>query len=167
MDETQTYQPPKKHSLKPYGLVVLLVLGVFLFVMRTQYQKVPAHIPQVEAKVVATDPSFLEAKGALLPGFPEFPTYPSSVLVGSAQTHPPDQPVLGFRAKWISHDSVSEVMEWFTDELSQNGWTIEAPNDENSEGEQVAQIDNGEWKGYIAAEIEEGNVEIVVDVKEL
>ena len=93
------------------------------------------------------------------------PVYPDATLVASAKTNPADQPDTGYRAKWITNDEVKKIMKWYESELPKAGWSYELPNDPQSEGEQVAEISKGDFKGYIASEIEEGNNEIVVDVR--
>ena len=120
------------------------------------------NIPKLE---VATDPGFPEVKGQVISGFPDFPVYPGAALIASAKTNRADQPDTGYRAKWGTQDSVIAVMKWYQAQLPKSGWQYTPPNDPQSEGEQVAEISKGDFKGYIASEIEEGNNEIVVDVR--
>ena len=146
--------------------VVIIALSIILFFIgfSPQFQHVVNQIVEQKPEV-ATDPSFPEIKGELIGGFPDFPVYPGATLIASAQTNPAGQPPQGYRAKWVTHDPVIKVMNWYEDDLPIAGWQYTPPNDQQSEGEQVAEISKGDLKGYIAAEIEEENIEIVVDVR--
>ncbi|GEM_PF-5245174 len=115
---------------------------------------------------VATDPSFREIKVQLIPGFPsDFPVHPGAKLEASAKTNPENKPNTGYRAHWVTQDSVVTVMRWYEKEFPKSGWTYEVPNDPHNTGEQVAQIKKGNLTGYIAAEKEGNAVEIVVEVR--
>ena len=144
------------------GSFILWITIVKEHALRKVDQTSQQNIPKLE---VATDPSFPEIKGELIGGFPELPVYPEATLVASAQTNPAGQPPQGYRAKWVTKDPVIKVMNWYEAELPKAGWHYTSPNDQQSEGEQVAEISKGDFKGYIAAEIEEENIEIVVDVR--
>lgn len=144
-------------------LSVLMLLSVFAI----QYLfKVREPNEQFEVEEIATDPKFHESKEALLPGFPDFPVFPEATLAGSAYTNTIDQPVDGYHVMWNTQTPVPEVMEWYMSAL-EDTWQVEPPNDTTSPAEQVAQIKNAEFEGYIAAEDEAGTTQIVVDIKKL
>lgn len=161
---------PVKNRVPTLAKVILLFILVFsliayLFVRKNILE--PPVQKEEAPKQVATDPSFNEALGQLLPGFPEFPLYPGAELVGSAEVNLPDEPNQGYRVKWITKDLVPQVMGWYLEALSQTGWVVEEPNDPEAEGEQVANIRKDDFKGYLAVESEgsDGEVEIVVDIR--
>ena len=114
---------------------------------------------------VATDPSFVELKGKLLPEFPEFPVYPGSKLVASSTVNPPELELQGVRAKWTTSDSVKQSMQWYLTQLENNSWKINFTDDPESEGEQIAYISNDRFEGYIATEVEDDATEIVADLR--
>ena len=148
---------PVKNRIPTLAIVVILLIIVFAVVafllVRKNIPELP--VPKEEVtKQVATDPNFAEVKGQLLPGFPEFPIYPGAELVGSAEVNLPDEPNQGYRVKWTTYDPVPQVMDWYLEELSKTGWVVEEPNDPEAEGEQVANIHKGGFKGHIAVESE-------------
>ncbi len=152
-------------------LVVLIVGGLWFYGQGersfTNFVNKPQQspIPKME---VATDPSFKEVKGAIISGFPiDFPVYPGAELEASAKTNTEGMPDRGYRVKWVTHEGVIKVMDWYLAEFKKTGWVItEAPTDPKSPGEQVTHIKKGMFDGYIAAETEgtDGEVEIVADL---
>lgn len=152
----------------PSGIVVLVVLlltliGVsgLIFKGLIGKKQTPSSSPQV-----ATDPSFTEVKGQVLPGFPSFPVYPGATLVASAKTSPEGVENQGFRVKWSAGDSVPRVMAWYQVELPKTGWRIEKTDDPDNLGEQVVQISSDGFNGNIAIETSQGNIiEIIVDIR--
>ena len=161
--------------LRNYRSQILVSLGILvvLFIALSGWLVTPRRQSNNEAGTtnlskleVATDPSFPEVKGKLISGFPDFPVYPGATLVASAKTNRADQLDTGYRVKWaVQVDAVPNVMEWYQDELSKNGWTYEVPNDPNATGEQVAQIKKSGWEGFVESELEDGATEIVVEVR--
>lgn len=123
---------------------------------------------QPEGKI-KTDPGFYEIKGQIMQGFPEdFPVYPGAVLQGSATVNTSDVPAQGYRVKWtldLGDSSVPEIMNWYERELPSAGWNYTPPDDPESVGEQVAVISKDDLVGYIAAEIEDNIIEIIVDLR--
>jgi hypothetical protein len=156
-----------KSTMRP--TLILLVVLVIAIAIGTQFIDKPRNgSPTTEAAKpkIATDPNLPELKGGMLPGFPEVPAYPDADLVGSAYTELPKEANKGFRAKWHTHDSVGEIIAWYMDELPQSGWTVGAPEDFGAETEQIITIKKGPWVGFVAAEVEGDENEIVIDVKQ-
>jgi hypothetical protein len=121
--------------------------------------------PAFQKPQVATDPSFAEARGRLLPEIADFPTYPNATLVGSAQQNRPAQPVQGYRIKWTTSDPVPAVMSWYEKALTTAGWKFMPPQDGSPAVEQIARISKGGLAGYVAAEAGAEVTEIVVSLK--
>lgn len=146
--------------------IVLVALAWLIFGSKLETIKQPGqNVGEPQKLEVATDPSFPEVKGKLIPGFPEFPVYPGATLKASAKTNRENQPDTGYRAKWVTKDSVPLVVKWSQQELPKNGWKIEALDDPENTGEQVTQISKGNFKGYIGAEAVAQGTEIVVEVR--
>lgn len=121
--------------------------------------------PTFQKAEIATDPSFLEARGRMLPGVPDFPSHPAATLVGSAEQNRAGAPTEGYRIKWTTRESVPAVMAWYQKTLPSLGWTYTPPDDGAPEVEQVARISKGDLKGYIAAEATGDGTEIVASLK--
>ncbi len=141
------------------ALILLLVLGVTFKLVTKDRKENPPEL------LVATDPSFTEYKGQLMSDFPEFPVYTGATLVGSAKVNTDDIADQGYRAKWTTSDPVIKVMKWYQEELIKAGWKFEENNDIVSEAEQIAKISKDELEGYLAAELEDEETEIVVDLR--
>jgi hypothetical protein len=109
-------------------------------------------VPPTQGATIATDPSFRELKGGLLPGIPELPAYPGATLVGSAERNRPDEPNRGYRIKWTTGDSPVQVMAWYANALPLNGWT-RVPSDQPEETNELEMdIANPGFTGYIEAD---------------
>lgn len=143
------------------GILVLLVFSLQL----TAKQSITNTRSEAHSAKIATDPKFEEKEGSLLPGIPLFPTYPGSTLVGSSWIDTDTTNHKGFRIMWNSSDSVPAIMRWYESKFRDLGWNVEMTNDPTSEGEQVSNISKQPYKGYIAAEIEDGTTEIVIDMR--
>lgn len=113
--------------------------------------------------VVAVDPSFREARGAMLPEIPPFPAYPGATLVGSAERNRPNEAKQGHTIKWTTTDSVAKVMAWYQSELPRQGWTYTSPSD-GASSEQTARIRRGNITGSITVEAGKQVTEIEVDL---
>lgn len=124
--------------------------------------QLPAGQAPPDRMLVATDPTFWEETGGLVPGLPEIPTFPGAVLVGSSQQNRRGQPIEGFRIKWTTSDTVEAVMKWYGQALPGLGWQFRRSND-GAMSEQEAEISLGPLEGYLAAEAQSGGgAEIVV-----
>lgn len=136
---------------------------------RFAFQELKSDETSSEKKEVATDPSFPEYKGEIVAGFPSFPVYTGATLEASSKVNIEGEPDQGYRVLWISHDEVPKIMRWYETELKAQGWKIVMTDDPTSNGEQVdhisAEINGVEYTGYIAAEVEGNNVEIVADLR--
>jgi hypothetical protein len=121
--------------------------------------------PAFQKPQVATDPSFAEARGQLLPDIADFPAYPNAKLIGSAVQNRVDQPPQGYRIKWTTSDSVPAVMAWYQKALPAAGWKLTPPADGAPAVEQLARISKDRLSGYVAAEASGEGTEIVVSLK--
>jgi hypothetical protein len=150
---------------------------LFLFILLTVFliKKVNTeNLRQNEIAVdlvpeIATDPSFTELKAQITPGFPsDFPVYNGATLVGSATDTPSDYSQT-YRVKWDLAPGTSTVdaMQWYKKELTAGGWGFEDPDSWANVDEFVAQIQRDGLKGYIAVENESGEIEVVVDLKNI
>lgn len=175
------------HSTNWFALLKLplLIAGVLLFVSisvlvakrfvqapitRTTLDPTAETLMDIPSKEIATDPSFKEVKGSLIPGFPNFPVYADAELKGSATLSADADSSQGYRVIWELNkedSTVPEVMNWYQRELTRDGWKYEAPDDPTSVTEQVAQISKGNFKGYLAAEIEQNELEILVQINSI
>lgn len=144
-------------------LTILVALGAFMYMRKGQL--FINNSGEAETKMVATDPAFPEVEGKLIEGFPDMPVYPGAKLVASAKVNPADVADLGYRTRWDTKDGVIQVMQWYETELPKNGWEYEVPDDQASNGEQVAKITKEGYVGYVAAEMEGDHIEIVVDLR--
>ena len=118
---------------------------------------------EVPPPLVASDPSFREARGQIIPGAPEFPAYPGATLVGSAERNKPTDRNQGYVIKWTTTDSVSLVMAWYQKTLPQLGWKYTPPAD-GATVEQTAVVEKGNLRGTLDAEAEKGVTEIILTV---
>lgn len=150
------------------------IIGLFVFtifiVQRADTNKIRRQeTGAMEVKLeVATDPTFQEFKGEIVTGFPgDFPVFPGAILVGSVVNNPAGVKDTGYRVMWnITKDnSVSEIVNWYVQELRNTGWNVEDPDLWENISELVLQIEKENFKGYIAAESEENVIELVVDLK--
>ncbi len=159
--------------LQKYNGKVLIIIGVLVisigltvWFIKSGQRSTNEAIPELQTQEVATDPSFTEVKGQLIPGFPELPVYPGASIVASAKTNPEIKLDIGYRAKWKASDPVLKVMKWYLEELPKYGWNVEPPNDPNATGEQVASIAKEDLKGYLEVASEsEAETEIWVEVR--
>ena len=159
----------KKMKNKKSLLIILILVFLVGFIGVVTYLKVNniALPGQSVDKKIATDPNFVEVEGKLIDGFPEIPVYPDAELVGSSKPNGNFEETQGYRAKWYVSGTVMEVMDWYIEELSMKGWTIVSPNDSTAVGEQVTDISNNEFKGYLAVEVDDEKIEIVVDLRKI
>jgi hypothetical protein len=118
---------------------------------------------EVPPPQVASDPSFREARGQIIPGAPEFPAYPGATLVGSAERNKPAERNEGYVIKWTTADSVSLVMAWYQKMLPQLGWKYTPPSD-GATVEQTAIVEKGNLRGTLDAEADKGVTEIILTV---
>ncbi len=153
------------------GLLLILLLGLiaWFFYRNNPKQQLDSVISSEfqSVKKVATDVNFDEQLGQLFPGFPAVPVYPEAELKGSAKTNTNTEPDQGFHVVWEYHGTaiVPEIMKWYETELPKMGWEYFPPDDPTSITEQVAQISNDTFVGYMAGEVEHGEIEIIIDVR--
>lgn len=115
---------------------------------------------------VATDPSFRQESGRILPEIPEVPAYPGAKLVGSAEQARSGEPAEGYRIKWTTTDSVAAVMQWYAKALPAAGWKHQTPEDAGSPVEQLARIQKDYMDGYVSAEATKDVTEIIVSLQD-
>jgi len=154
--------------------LLLLIVGVSIFVIvalrfNTQMGRNEVRndtVASAQKLEVSTDPNFPEVKGRIISGFPDFPVYPSATLVASSLINKEGETVQGYRVKWKTNPgNVPEIMQWYQSALQKAGWTFTANDDTQSLGEQVAPISKGDYRGYVAAEMEGDIIEIMVDLR--
>ena len=116
---------------------------------------------ETQAPKVATDPSYRELLGRIIPGAPEFPPYPGATLVGSAERNKPGEPNEGYVFKWTTPDTAAMVMAWYQKRLPELGWTFVPPSD-GATVEQTANIEKSKIRGTIDVEVDKEVTEIVV-----
>ncbi len=73
---------------------------------------------ETQAPKVATDRSYREVLGRIIPGAPEFPAYPGATLVGSAERNKPGEPNEGYVFKWTTPDTTAMVMAWYSEKAA-------------------------------------------------
>lgn len=159
----------KSNSMMVGMMAVLLVIILAGVVYGYNYWQNSMIQVQQEAATqepkIATDPTFPEYLGEIPEGAPALPAYANAELIGTALTHPTD-PNNGYHIKWDTTGDVTEVMSWYVTELQKQGWTVTISDDTPGSTEQISYIENQEYTGYIAVEVEEENVtEIVIDIK--
>ena len=115
-----------------------------------------------EEPEIATDPAFPELKGGFIQGMPEFPSYPEGTLIGSAERNRANEQNRGYRIKWTTKDTPEKVMDWYENALREAGWKFQRSNEIDDEGDLLANIEKGEFEGYLEAETEDDLTEIVV-----
>jgi hypothetical protein len=147
---------------------VLAVFSVFLVKQKTDdIREQEAAASGLNLKI-ATDPNFQEFEGEIVAGFPEdFPVFPGAVLIGSAINNPPGIKDSGYRVKWLlpKDEALTEIINWYKRELKADGWVTDNPDSWEGISELVLQIERGNLKGYIAAEHEDDEIELVADVR--
>lgn len=147
-------------------LLIVLAGGVYGYTYwqnsLVQVQTQEAATPELK---VATDPTFPEYLGEIPEEVPSLPAYANAELIGTALTTP-NTPGGGYHIKWDTTGDVTEVMNWYITELRAQGWIVTISDDTPGSTEQISYIENQEYTGYIAVEVEEENVtEIVIDIK--
>ena len=101
------------------------------------------------------EPGKTELEGELVAGFPELPVYQGAALVNSYKKQEGEK--VGFEANWEIDASVSEVMIWYIDALSESGWVFEeVPEDVDEVFEQSLIAQKDETRVYLTVEREEG-----------
>ena len=158
------------------ALVALAVIGLrFYQTERSTVAPAPGPSPappsasstdQSAETRVATDRSFSEASGRVLPEIPEIPSYPGATLIGSARQARAAEPAEGYRIKWTTSDNVEAVMQWYAKSLPAAGWKYQTPEDAGSPVEQLARIQKDYMDGYVAAEATGGVTEIIVSLQD-
>jgi len=100
---------------------------------------------------VATDPSFQELLWNILSGVPDVPRYPGSLLIGSSIQNPKGMADTGYRIKWVTSDSVGEVIKWSRKHLPLHGWKVDPEDVPLESGDITDGIRNESLDGYFGA----------------
>jgi hypothetical protein len=148
-------------------IAALVVFSVYLIQKRTNDIREQKAAAAGQDLKVATDPNFPEFLGEIVTGFPDdFPIMPGSELVGSALNNPSDSKIAGYRVKWHTPTdrTVEEVVEWYKTELRKTGWTTDDPDTWEGISELILSIERDNLKGYIAAEFEGDEIDVVADL---
>jgi hypothetical protein len=130
-------------------LVVSLAAGAYFY---RQYKlSVPPPVTIVEKEIIY--------------GFPDFPIYPEAEIKSSQRTEKYGLEPISYQAYMDSHDSVLNIIKWYKDTLTEEGWTIMPNSDEENEFEQYLTVIRDKTKAVVFAEKEEGESFILIHVQ--
>ena len=107
------------------------------------------------------EPGKTTAKGKLVEGFPQIPTYPGSQIVNSYKKG--SEGKIGYEVHYSTDQPAKEAIVWYRDELKKLGWLIYEEQIEGIVGEFSLMAQKGQQKVNVFTENEEGETEISVE----
>lgn len=82
----------------------------------------------------------IELTGELIADFPILPVYENASLVNSYKKTEGQR--VGFEANWTTDDAVNVVMNWYMQNVQNDGWTVlEPPANPDADSEQFAVLE--------------------------
>lgn len=111
--------------------------GAYLF---RQPRSQATYIPSVVIPSLTPSSEKVELTGELIPDFPILPIYENATLVNSYKKTEGQR--VGFEANWITSDPVNIVMNWYMQQVQNDGWiVIESPENPDADSEQFAVLE--------------------------
>lgn len=99
--------------------------------------------------------SKVEKEGEFISDFPQIPVYFNATLVNTYKKTENDK--TGYEANWNTDDTVYSVMQWYINNLENDGWlTLELPQNQDSDAEQFAIFLRKGKTLYLTVENEDG-----------
>jgi len=134
---------------KKVNIFLLILVLIFISIVFVQKNK------------QNVEPGKTTAKGKLVEGFPQIPTYPGSQILNSYKKEGDGK--IGYEAQYISDRPGKEAIVWYRDELNKQGWSIYDEQIEGIVGEFSFMAEKDQQKVNVFAENEEGETEITVE----
>jgi len=127
--------------------VVLILIFLSLVIVKNNKQRV--------------EPGKTTAKGKLVEGFPQIPTYPGSRVLNSYKKEGDGK--VGYEAHYFTDQPAKEAIIWYRDELNKLGWSIYDEQIEGIVGEFGIMAEKDKQKVNVFVDNEDEGAEISVE----
>jgi hypothetical protein len=118
------------------AILLLVTMAVVTTIILKQNKSTVGNNASV-SQPVAVDANFTEFQKQLAPGFPDFPVYPGAQIIVSRKETKATENKNGYSAEWTANGdkNVTDVANWYTNELVKKGWLKDIGSQENGPAE--------------------------------
>lgn len=134
------------------ALLIGLAISGFIFLRGNSQTSLQSsqNYPKPEPTAVV-----VQGMGQIVEGFPDFPSYPGATVTSSQINQATSSTPASYQAYLGSTNSVSDIINWYTQNLQAAGWTIDRPADPVAQpDDQNIVVEKNGQKATVNAELE-------------